>query len=179
MGTWGLFFGGSHAQAVATGLKNRVERPRIVDTAWYLYTKVELLGTAGQSFGHAATNWYSKSYYRHEGILCRRAACPKDCPAVLGQTHILFLPEYGVRGLEFRPSNTTFVQRYLAVSMRRCLRLYFNTRLSTKDFPPLLQRLCCKQLIHVVPQISTLVRVCSKICCANLWPRVQRIVLRH
>ena len=67
---------------------NRGERQRIADTASYLYTKVELLGrnssprtpnlgknkmriyfsAAGQSFGHAATNWHSKSYYRHEQV---------------------------------------------------------------------------------------------------------------
>ena len=67
---------------------SRNERHRVADTASYLYTKVELLGrhssprtpnlgknkmriyfsAAGQSFGHAATNWHSKSYYRHEQV---------------------------------------------------------------------------------------------------------------
>ena len=35
--------------------------------------------------------------------------CPKDCPAVLRKIRILFLPEHGGRGLEFRPSTSTFV----------------------------------------------------------------------
>ena len=72
---------------------NKSERHRITDTASYLYRKVELVWlnfcprffqcrrtilwtrghrknkmriyfiAAGQSFGHAATNWHSKSYY--------------------------------------------------------------------------------------------------------------------
>ena len=84
----GVYFSEAATNKLLPQASNRGERPRIVDTACYLHTKVELLGrtssprtpysgknkmgiylsTAGQSFGHAATNWHSKSYYRHEQV---------------------------------------------------------------------------------------------------------------